>query len=98
MTTDPRNDSMKRRMAEHFDEFEADYRQSDGWANIVYEDDDVVLVEDTAGHEFSEWQDEFGDGFSQAMHDLADQLVDRRWPASYPVVFDKTVEADLEEA
>jgi hypothetical protein len=86
--TDARSDELKTGMAEYFADFEAEYRGSD-WANIVYEDDEVVVIEDTKAHESSEWQDEFGDGFSETMHDLADQLVDRRWPASYPVVFDK---------
>lgn len=87
---DPRTDEMKREMAEHFEEFEAEYREED-WANIVYEDDEVVLVEDLKGYEFTEWQDEFGDDleFSDAMHTLAEQLVDRSWPATYPIVFDK---------
>lgn len=85
---DPRSDDMKRTMAEHFAESEAEYREDD-WANIVYEDDQVVLVEDTKGYEFSEWRDEFGGGFSGTMHELADQLLDRRWSATYPLVFDK---------
>lgn len=85
---DPRTDAMKTTMAEAFAADEAEYRDSD-WANIVYEDDEVILVEDAKGYEFGEWQDEFGAGFSETMHELANQLVDRRWPATYPVVFDK---------
>ena len=91
--SDPRTNSQKRRMARHFAENESEYRESD-WSNIVYEDDEVVLVEDTKGYEFDEWQDEFGEDFSETMHDLAGQLVDRRWPATYPLVFDKFEEAD----
>ena len=86
--TDARTDEQKIEMAEHFAENEADYRDAD-WANVVYEDDEVVLIEDTKGYEFGEWQDEFGEDFSETMHDLADQLVDRRWSATYPLVFDK---------
>jgi hypothetical protein len=86
--TDARTDEQKRTMAEHFAANEAEYRGSD-WANVVYEDDEVIVIEDTKGYEFDEWQDEFGEDFSQTMHDLAGQLVDRRWSASYPVVFDK---------
>jgi len=87
---DPRTDSLKTEMAEHFAEFEADYRDAD-WCSIVYEDNEVVLIADHAGNEHSEWADEHGDfdEFTQMMHDLADQLSDRRWPADYPVVFDK---------
>lgn len=86
--TDARTADQKRTMAEHFAMNEADYRDAD-WANIIYEDDEVVLIEDVKGYEFGEWEDEFGGDFSQTMHELADQLVDRRWPATYPVVFDK---------
>lgn len=85
---DARTDEQKRTMAEHFAVNEAEYRDSD-WANVVYEDDEVIVIEDTKGYEFGEWQDEFGEDFSQTMHGLAGQLVDRRWSASYPVVFDK---------
>lgn len=85
---DDRTDKMKVEMAEHFRENEAEYRDSD-WASVVYEDSEVVLVEDHKGYEFSEWSDEYGRGFGEIMHDLADQLVDRRWPATYPLVFDK---------
>lgn len=87
-TDDPRTEAMKVEMAKSFRMFEAEYRDSD-WANIVHEDDEVVLVEDTKGYEWSEWQEEFGGEFSQTMHELANQLVDRRWPATYPIVFDK---------
>jgi len=87
--TDPRPTKMKREMAQHFAEMEAEYRDED-WANIVYEDDQVVLVEDTVGIEFDEWRTEFSDEpFSETMHNLADQLVDHPWSSTYPVVFDK---------
>lgn len=87
-TADDRTDKQKIEMAQHFAENEADYRDAD-WATIVYEDDQVVLVEDHRGYEFGEWRDEFGDGFGETMHALANQLVDRQWSATYPVVFDK---------
>jgi len=92
---DPRSTDMKQTMAEHFAEYEAEFRTED-WTNIIYEDDEVVLVEDRKGYEFDEWDGEFGDDFSQAMHDLAGQLVDRQWPATYPLVFDKLEEHDYE--
>lgn len=90
---DPRPDEMKREMAQNFAAYEADYRDAD-WCSVVYEDDKVVLIADHKGYEFDEWSDEFADQFtdrefSQMMHNLADQLCDRRWPADYPVVFDK---------
>ena len=85
---DARTVEQKTEMAEHFAENEVDYRDAD-WSNVVYEDDQVVLIEDTRGYEFGEWQDEFGDPFSETMHDLADQLVDRSWSATYPLIFDK---------
>lgn len=87
--TDPRPDEMKRTMAQHFAEYEDDYHDED-WCTVVYEDDQVVLIADHKGYEFDEWASEFPDEqFSEIMHNLADQLVDRRWPADYPVVFDK---------
>jgi len=87
--TDARTAEMKQEMAEHFAVEEGTYRSED-WANIIYEDDNVVLVEDRKGYEFGEWQSEFDNAdFSQTMHDLAGQLVDRQWPATYPLVFDK---------
>lgn len=86
--TDPRTDRMREEMAQHFAEYEADYRDEE-WCTVVYEDEQVVVLADHKGYEHSEWQDEFGDGFSEAMHDLARQVSDRSWPAAYPVVFDK---------
>lgn len=87
---DTRTDEMKREMAQHFEDFEGDYREED-WCSIVYEDEEVVLIADHIGHEWSEWQEEFDTHeFSEAMHELATQLTDRRWGSDYPVVFDKT--------
>ena len=90
-TADPRSTELKTDMAEHFAEYEPDYRDAD-WCSVVYEDDEVVLLADHAGNEHNEWADEHGDyaEFTQMMHDLAGQLSDRRWVADYPVVFDKT--------
>lgn len=85
---DPRSDSMKIEMAQHFDEFEADYRDED-WCTVVFENDHIVVLADHKGHEFSEWADEFGDDFSETMHTLAREACDFDWSASYPVVFDK---------
>lgn len=88
---DKRSDGLKTEMAEFFAENEADYREAD-WCSIVYEDDEVILIADHSGHEFDEWADQHGDfdEFSQMMHSLAGQISDRRWPADYPIVFDKT--------
>lgn len=90
---DPRSDTMKRTMANHFAENEGDYRDAD-WAEIVYEDDSVVVVADHKGYEFDEWQTEFGDGFGEMMHDLARQVTDHSWSTHYPLVFDKLVDHD----
>lgn len=89
MTNDPRPDEMKREMATHFAAYEADYRSED-WCSIIYEDDEVVLIADHKGYEHSEWQDDFSEvEFSSMMHELARQLSDYNWVASWPVVFDK---------
>jgi len=88
-TTDARSTDMKIEMAEHFAEFEADYRSED-WCTIVYEDEEVVVLADHKGYEHSEWQDDFEDEeFSKMMHNLARQVCDYSWSASWPVVFDK---------
>jgi len=88
---DPRTDQMKRDMANHFEQFEADYRNND-WGSIVYEDPEVVVVADHKGYEFEQWRDCFdtvGIEFSKIMHDLARQVTDRDWSADYPLVYDK---------
>lgn len=86
--SDPRTDEMRAEMAEHFAEYEADYRDAD-WCEIVHEDAECVVIADLKGYEFDEWADECRDDFSTSMHQLADQLTDRSWGSTYPVVFDK---------
>lgn len=86
--TDPRTAEKKLTMAKHFEEYEADYREED-WCSIVYEDDQVVVVADHKGYEFSEWEGEYGTDFSEHMHHLARQVTDHSWSADYPIVFDK---------
>jgi len=99
-TTDERTAEMKRTMADHFAEFEAEYRTEPQNHEIVYEDDAVVVVRDHTGHELNEWADEFDmdrSEFSQIMHDLARQVYGRDeaegvgdpWSVADPVVFDK---------
>jgi len=88
-TADPRSTEIKREMANHFEMYEADYRDAD-WCTIVYEDDEVVVIADHKGFEHSEWDDEFETReFSSMMHELARQLCDYNWSAAWPVVFDK---------
>jgi hypothetical protein len=87
--TDARSDYMKREMAEHFAANEGAYRDTD-WGEIVYEDDEVVVVSDHKGYEFSAWKSEFAnEEFSQIMHDLARDVYGGEWSVYYPVVFDK---------
>jgi len=62
---DPRSDEMKREMADCFATMEGEYRASD-WANVVYEDDKVVLIEDTKGYEWGEWVDESTTGSAKS--------------------------------
>lgn len=85
---DPRSDEMKRTMAEHFEEMEAEYRDND-WGSIVYEDSEVVVVADHKGNEANEWSNEFGREFRGMMHSLATQVTDHSWSTDYPIVFDK---------
>lgn len=86
--TDKRTEGEQELMDNQFQMYETEYRNDD-WAEVVYEDSTIVLIEDTKGYEFDEWQSEFDDDFSQRMHEMANQLVDRRWPSSYPLVFTK---------
>lgn len=91
--SDVRTDSQKIEMAEHFETYEYEYRHDDDTdAEVVYEDDQVVVVADHSGHELNEWVSDFdtdAEKFSQCMHDLARQLCDYDWSVSDPVVFDK---------
>jgi|APHM01.1.fsa_nt_gi hypothetical protein len=90
---DVRTNEQKREMAEHFETFEADYRDEDyNRSEVVYEDGDIVVVADHAGYELNEWADHFGieaRDFRHSMHELARRLCDYSWSVSDPVVFDK---------
>ena len=93
---DARTDSQKIEMAEHFEEFEEEYRTEPEHHEVVYEDEQVIVVADHTGHELNEWASEFGidrTEFSQTMHSLARQVCDYSWSVSDPVVFDK-IEGD----
>jgi len=86
--TDGRSDQMKIEMAQHFDDFEADYRDGD-LCTVVRDHEQFVVIADHKGYEFNEWDEQFGDEFSQIMHDLAREATDRNWGSDYPLVFDK---------
>ena len=89
---DARTDSQKIEMAEHFQEFEAEYRTEPQHHEVVYEDDQVIVVADHTGHELNEWASDFDVDaieFSQTMHTLARQVCDYSWSVSDPIVFDK---------
>ena len=93
---DPRSDSMKIQMAEHFDEFEFEYREDPHTdAEVVYENDRVIVVADHTGHELTEWVSDFNmthedcDAFYGWNHEVARELTDYNWATVDPVVFDK---------
>ena len=90
---DGRTEAQKIRMAEHFAEFEHEYRHDDDTdAEVVYEDDEVIVVADHTGHELNEWANDFGihrSVLSEIMHTLARQVCDYSWEVSDPVVFDE---------
>ena len=95
-TDDPRSDSMKIQMAEHFDEFEFEYREDpDTDADVVFENDRVIVVADHTGYELTEWESDFNmsheecDAFYRWNHEVARSLTDRSWAVADPVVFDK---------
>ena len=89
---DARTDSIKVEMAEHFAEFGAEYRTEPEHHEVVYEDDQVIVVADHTGHELNEWANEFDidrTELSKTMHTLARQVCDYSWSVSDPIVFDK---------
>jgi len=93
---DPRSESMKISMAEHFCEFEHEYREDPHTdAEVVYEDDQVIVVSDHTGHELNEWVSDFNMteedryAFYKWNHEVARELTDHGWAVAYPVVFDK---------
>jgi hypothetical protein len=93
---DPRSESMKISMAEHFSEFEDEYRKDPHTdAEVVHEDDRVIVVSDHTGHELSEWVSDFNmtdedcDAFCAWNHEVARELTDHDWAVADPVVFDK---------
>ena len=95
-TDDPRSEAMRISMAEHFGEFEYEYREDPHTdAEVVYEDDQVIVVADHTGHELSEWVSDFNltevdcDAFYAWNHEVARELTDRGWAVVDPVVFDK---------
>jgi hypothetical protein len=105
---DPRSESMKISMAEHFCEFEHEYREDPHTdAEVVYEDDQVIIVSDHTGHELNEWVSDFNMteedryAFYKWNHEVARELTDHGWSVAYPVVFDKlgnaTTDATLTE-
>ena len=98
--TDPRSDSMKIQMAEHFDELEYEYREDPYTdAVVVYEDDQVIVVADLTGHELTEWASDFNmtdedcDAFWEWNHEVARELTDHDWAVVDPIVFDKLKES-----
>ena len=93
---DPRSESMKISMAEHFEDFEHEYREDPHTdAEVVYEDDQVIVVADHTGHELNEWVSDFNMteedryAFYKWNHEVARELTDHGWAVAYPVVFDK---------
>ena len=95
-TDDPRSESMKISMAEHFGDYEYEYREDPHTdAEVVYEDDRVIVVADHTGHELNEWVSDFNmteadrDAFYTWNHEVARELTDHDWSVVDPVVFDK---------
>jgi len=95
-TDDPRSEAMKISMAEHFDDFEHEYREDPHTdAEVVHEDDQVIVVADHTGHELNEWVSDFNmteadrDAFYAWNHEVARELTDHDWAVVDPVVFDK---------
>jgi hypothetical protein len=95
-TDDPRSEAMRISMAEHFEDFEYEYREDPHTdAEVVHEDDQVIVVADNTGHELAEWMSDFNmtgehrDAFYSWNHEVARELTDHSWSVVDPVVFDK---------
>jgi hypothetical protein len=108
-TDDPRSEAMRISMAEHFEDFEHEYREDPHTdAEVVHEDDQVIVVADHTGHELNEWESDFNmtheecDAFYSWNHEVARELTDHNWAVVDPVVFDKlgnaTTDATLTES
>ena len=106
---DPRSESMKISMAEHFGDYEHEYRHDPHTgAEVVHEDDQVIVVADHTGHELNEWVSDFNmteedsDAFCAWNHEVARELTDHDWAVVDPVVFEKlgnaTTDATLTES
>ena len=83
-------------MAEHFEDFEYEYREDPHTdAEVVHEDDQVIVVADHTRHELNEWMSDFNmteedcDAFYAWNHEVARELTDHGWAVVDPVVFDK---------
>ena len=90
---DPRSESMKISMAEHFCEFEYEYREDPHTdAEVIYEDDHLIVVADHTGHELNEWVSDFNmteedrDAFCAWGHEVARELTGHDWAVVDPVV------------
>jgi hypothetical protein len=95
-TDDPRSEAMRISMAEHFEDFEYEYRKDPHTdAEVVYEDDQVIVVADHTRHELTEWSSDFNmtdedfGAFYEWNHEVARELTDHGWAVVDPVVFDK---------
>ena len=106
---DPRSGAMRISMTEHFEDFEHEYREDPHTgAEVVHEDDQVIVVADHTGHELNEWVSDFNmteedcDAFYAWNHEVARELTDHDWVVVDPVVFDKlgnaTTDATLTES
>jgi len=94
---DARTDSQKINMAETFVEFEAEYRDDPDHREVVFEDDDCVIIADHTGHEINDWANLFDadrEDLRQTFRALAEQKMSEQdaheaFSYSDPVVFDK---------
>lgn len=95
--TDDRTDAQKVEMARTFAEYESEYRGEPKHREVVFEDDDCVIIADHTGYEINEWADTFDVDRSElrsTFRALADQKMDEQeahdvFSHADPVVFDK---------
>lgn len=95
---DPRPDTLKREMATGFEKYEEEYRGDGEFASeVVYEDDEMVIVADYGGHELNKYLNGYDLGRDNMlrtdilrwMTDVARDKTDLVWGAADPIVFDR---------
>jgi hypothetical protein len=96
-TDDDRTEEQISAMSDAFYEYEHEYRTEPKHREIVYEDDECIIIADHTGHEINEWASEFDtnrESLRSTFRSIADEKMNEVkahevFSYSDPVVFDK---------